>query len=235
MQTFARLLSFVAFLLSVGFLAQALPTTAGNGLAVRDYSSPAGYNGGNGHSGDSGFPSSPSYSKESTPSFKEDNETPSKIDLLAHVGKLYVDLEPLCKDLELSVDVNAAATVVDKIVLVVKAFVAILVNVKLNLSLDIKTQIAVKIVACISLIVKALAAVCVKLGVNVCVALIAKIDVCLQLLLITLNVCVDGLLEIIISLCAKLDVKVLAALKVVNLDLFVRICLLAKVLAGVTL
>ncbi|KAF8759815.1 hypothetical protein RHS01_02221 [Rhizoctonia solani] len=157
MKTFARLFSFIAFLLSVGFLARALPTTAGNGLAVRDYSTPAGYN-------------------ESSPSYKED-KGPSSIDLVSVVVKLEKDLGVVCKELEASVDINAATVAVDKIVIIIKAFVAIIVGVKVDLSVDIKTQIAVQIVACISLIVKALAAVCVRLGADVCVALIAKIDV----------------------------------------------------------
>jgi hypothetical protein len=58
MQTFGRLLPVLTFLLSVGFMAQALPAAARSGaLSVRDYSSPeysshgynspAGYNNGN--------------------------------------------------------------------------------------------------------------------------------------------------------------------------------------------
>ncbi|CAE6384337.1 unnamed protein product [Rhizoctonia solani] len=231
MKTFARLFSFIAFLLSVGFLAQALPTTAGNGLAVRDYSTPAGYNGG---SPGSGSPSTPSYSKESSPSYKED-KGPSSIDLVSVVVKLEKDLGVVCKELEASVDINAATVAVDKIVIIIKAFVAIIVGVKVDLSVDIKTQIAVQIVACISLIVKALAAVCVRLGADVCVALIAKIDVCIQLLLITINVCVDGILAIIISLCAKLDVQVLAAIKLLGLELLVKICALVKIIGAISL
>ncbi|CAE6456493.1 hypothetical protein ACGC1H_001039 [Rhizoctonia solani] len=230
MQTFARLLSFVSFLLSVGLLAQALPTAvAGNGLAVRDYSTPAGYNGG------SGYAPSPSYAKESyAPASKEDDPTPS-IDLLALVTKLHDDVEPICKELEVAATVEVAIGIADKIVALVKALIAVCVNVKLNLSVDVKTEIALKIVAIICLIVKALAAVCVKLGVDVCIALIAKIDVCLHLLLITLNVCVDGLLAIVISLCAKLDVSALAALKLLNLKLVIKICALVKIVANVAI
>ncbi|CAE7122175.1 unnamed protein product [Rhizoctonia solani] len=199
------------------------------------YSTPAGYNGNSGYGGHSGYNGegySPSYSKED-PSYsnKEGGHTP--IDLLAHVNKLKTDVEPLCKELEVAPTVEVATGIVAKIVLLIKAFVALCVNVKLDLSVDIKTKIAVEIVACISLIVKALAAVCIRLGVTVCIALIAQIDVCLQLLLITLNVCVDGLLAIIISLCAKLDVSVLAALKLCNLELLVKICALVKLVGSV--
>jgi hypothetical protein len=41
MQTFGRLLSVLTFLLSLGFLAQALPAAPRAGLAVRQYNSPA--------------------------------------------------------------------------------------------------------------------------------------------------------------------------------------------------
>ncbi|CAE6431509.1 unnamed protein product [Rhizoctonia solani] len=234
MQTFARLLSFVAFLLSVGFLAQALPTAAaGNGIAVRDYSSPAGYSGA-GNNGNSGSPSSSSYSKESSPSFKDDDKSNS-IDILPLVLKLGKDIKPVCAELEAAADITVAVALVDKIVIIIKAFVAILVNVKLNLSLDVKTKIAVEIVACISVILKALAAVCAKLGVDVCIALIAKIDVCFQLLLITLNLCVDGLLAIIISLILKIDGTVLAVIKNLNLELFIKICGLLQIFASLGL
>ncbi|CUA73132.1 hypothetical protein RSOLAG22IIIB_10566 [Rhizoctonia solani] len=234
MQTFARLLSFVTFLLSVGFLAQALPTT-GNGLVARDYSSPGGYNGGSGYSGNSGYNDnsgynggheySPSYGKEASPASKEGDHDPSnKIDILDLVTKLHTNAEPICKKLEIAPTVEVATHLVDEIVVLIKALIAVCVNVKLDLSVDVKTQIAVKIVAFICLVVKALAAVCVKLGVDVCLALIAKVDVCLQLLLITLNVCIDGLLAIIISLCLKLDVSILAALKLCKLELLIKIC-----------
>ncbi|CAE6388922.1 unnamed protein product [Rhizoctonia solani] len=261
MHTFARLLSFVTFLLSVGFLAQALPTT-GNGLVARDYSSPGGHNGGSGHNGNSGYDGnsgynggheySPSYGKEASPASKEGDHDPSpKIDVLAIVAQLYTDIEPICKELEVAATLEVATKLVDKIVILVKAMVAVCVNVKLDLSVDVKTQVAIKLVAFIclvvkalaavcvklgvDLVVKALAAVCVKLGVDVCIALIAKIDVCLQLLLITLNVCIDGLLAIIISLCLKLDVSVLAALKLCNLELVVKVCALVKTVAGVAI
>ncbi|CAE6433741.1 unnamed protein product [Rhizoctonia solani] len=242
MQTFARLLSFVTFLLSVGFIAQALPTApTGNGIAVRDYNTPAGYDGGHGYNGGSGYTPSPvyskdSYSNEAAPANKEgDHDPSSKLDLLALATKLHTDMEPLCKDLEAAADINAATHTVDKILIVIQAVIASCVDLKLNLDIDTKTKIAVEIMACITLIVKALAAVCVKLGVNVCLALIAKIDMCLQLLLITLNLCVDGLLVIIIPLCAKFDVSVLAALKLCNLELLIKICGLVKLVAEVTL
>ncbi|KAJ1308207.1 hypothetical protein OPQ81_003922 [Rhizoctonia solani] len=237
MKTFARLLSFVTLLLSVGFLAQALPTTStGNGVAVRDYHAPGGYNGGSGHSGNPDYTPSPKADPAPAPAGKEgDHDPKNSVDLLALVTKLNVDVAPLCKELEVAADVTVAAAVVAKIVVLIKALVAVCVNVKLDLDVDVKTAIAVQIVACISLIVKALAAVSVKLGVTVCLALFAQIDVCLQLLLVTLNVCVDGLLDIVISLCANLDIHVLAAIKLLDLELLIKICALVKVIANISI
>ncbi|KAH7344169.1 hypothetical protein B0J17DRAFT_645561, partial [Rhizoctonia solani] len=200
----------LTFLLSVGFLAQALPTAAGNGLAVREYSTPAGYNSGSGYNGGSEHTPSPSYSKEASPASKEGDHD-HKLDLISLLAKLHDDVVPVCKEL-------VATVLVDKIVVLVKACVAVLVNVKL---------LPINLIPRLQLIVKALAAVCVKLGVD--------IDVCLHLLLITLNVCVDELLAIIISLCAKLDVSVLTAIKVLNPQLLIKICALVKVPAGVAL
>ncbi|KDN35360.1 hypothetical protein RSAG8_11634, partial [Rhizoctonia solani AG-8 WAC10335] len=242
MQTFARLLSFVTLLLSVGFLAQALPTAAaGNGLAVRDYSTPAGYNGGSGYNSDPGYNGNsgsnddPSYSPSPSHGHgKEGDHTPS-IDLLDHVSKLHVAVVPICKELEVAATVEVATGHIDKIVDLIKALIAVCVNVKLDLSADVKTEIAVKIVALICLIAKALAAVSVKLGVAVCLHLFAKIDVCLHLLMITLNVCVGGLVPIIISLGSKLDAPVLAALKLCDLKLVIKICGLVKAVAGASI
>jgi hypothetical protein len=46
MHTFTRLFSIAAFLLSLGFIAQALPTPAkGAALSVRQYGTPASYSG----------------------------------------------------------------------------------------------------------------------------------------------------------------------------------------------
>jgi hypothetical protein len=53
MQTFSRLFSIVTFLLSLGFIAQALPTPANGGaLSVRQYGAPVS-SGGNSGNGDS--------------------------------------------------------------------------------------------------------------------------------------------------------------------------------------
>ncbi|KAJ1308209.1 hypothetical protein OPQ81_003924 [Rhizoctonia solani] len=141
----------------------------------------------------------------------------------------------VCKELEVTAGLTVAAGVVAKIVVLIKALVVVHVNVKLDLDVDVKTTIAVQIFACVSLIVKVLAAVSVKLGATICLTLFAQIDVCLRLLLVTLNLCIDGLLDVVISLCANLDVHVLAAIKLLDLKLFIKICALVKVIANISI
>jgi hypothetical protein len=87
MQTFGRLLSVLTFLLSLGFIAQALPAPVRSGaLSVRQYSAPT--------------PDSYSSGNNYTPSNEGgnysgyDGSNPSKSDVLALVLGLKADLDP---------------------------------------------------------------------------------------------------------------------------------------------
>jgi hypothetical protein len=86
MQTFTRLFSIVTFLLSLGFITQALPTPAnGAALAVRQYDAPASY-------GDS-------YGSNPYGSTENGNGLSMDLDVLALVLDLKAKVEPLCVDL----------------------------------------------------------------------------------------------------------------------------------------
>ncbi|CAE6527618.1 unnamed protein product [Rhizoctonia solani] len=208
MQTFGRLLSVLTFLLSLGFIAHALPAAPHAGLAVREYNSPA--------------PSSGGYSRPSS-----GNDVLNLVVALKAKVDVHVDL--LAKAAVVpDVEVSVVAIVAE-----VKACVAVLVGVKLDVDAEVKAKIAVTIVAIISAIVKVCAAVSVKLGVQVCLALWAQIDVALHLLILTLNVCISGFLAVLIKLCLNLDAEIIAALKLVRLDLCVRILVIAKALVTV--
>ncbi|CUA78370.1 hypothetical protein RSOLAG22IIIB_07030 [Rhizoctonia solani] len=208
MQTFARLFSVLTFLLSLGFIAHALPAAPNAGLAVRQYNSPAPSNGG--------------YSKPSSGS-----------DALAIVAELKVKIDAHVDVLAKAVVVADVKARVDLMVVDIRAVATAFVGAKLDVDADIKAKLAVTIVAIISAIVKVAAAVSVKIGVQACLALWAQIDVALHLLILTLNVCIVGFVDILVKLCVNLDAEVIAALKVVRLDLCVKILVIIKAFVGV--
>ncbi|CAE6448961.1 hypothetical protein ACGC1H_007378 [Rhizoctonia solani] len=208
MQNFGRLFSVLTFLLSLGFIAHALPAAPNAGLAVRAYGSPAPSNGG--------------YSKPSSGNDVLNIMTDLKVKVDAHVAVLAKAV--VVADVKPRVDVLVAD---------IKAVTTVLVGVKVDVDAEVKAKIAVTVVAIISAIVKVCAAVSVKIGVQVCLALWAQIDVALHLLILTLNICIAGLLQILIKLCLNLDAEIIADLKVVRLDLCVKILAIVKVLVGI--
>ncbi|CAE7197554.1 unnamed protein product [Rhizoctonia solani] len=207
MQTFGRLFSVLTFLLSLGFIAHALPAAPHAGLAIRDYS-PAPSNGG--------------YNKPTSGQGVLDVVLDLKVKVDGHLGVL--------AKASVLADVKVA---VEALVIDVKACAAALVGVKVDVDAEIKAKIAATIVVIISAIVKVCAAVSVKIGVQACLALWAQIDVALHLLILTLNVCITGFLQVLIKLCLNLDAEIIAALKLVRLDLCVRILVIAKALVTV--
>ncbi|CAE7197543.1 unnamed protein product [Rhizoctonia solani] len=202
MQTFGRLFSVLTFLLSLGFIAHALPAAPHAGLAIRDYS-PAPSNGG--------------YTKPS-----------SGHDILAVVADLKVKVDAHAVVMAKAGVLADVKVIVDGIVADIKAVATVCAGVKVNVDADIQAKIALHIVAIISVIVKSCAAVSAKIGVQACLALWAQIDVALHILILTLNVCISGFLQVLIKLCLNLDAEIIAALKVVRLDLCVRILVIAK-------
>jgi hypothetical protein len=95
-----------------------------------------------------------------------------------------------------------------------KAILAIGANIEIDAA--VKADIAVKVAAIIAVslapsipsiffsltvlfqvIVKACLSVSVKFGIFVVLALLAKIDICLQLLLINLGICIDGIVVLV--------------------------------------
>ncbi|KAG8727766.1 hypothetical protein FRC11_012496, partial [Ceratobasidium sp. 423] len=194
MQTFGRLLSVLTFLLSLGFIAQAMPAAPRVGLAVRQYNSPESYSPSNG-----GY-TKPSSGNGSGGVIGTPSNGGNTIDVLAKVTDLKVKVDAhvaVLAKVEVLADVKVA---VEALVVDVKACAAALVGVKVDLDAEVKAKIAAVIVAIISAIVKVCATVSAKIGVQACLALWAQIDVAIHLLILTLNVCVAGLLKVIINL-----------------------------------
>ncbi|CAE6451224.1 unnamed protein product [Rhizoctonia solani] len=216
MQTFGRLLSVLTFLLSLGFLAQALPAAPASGLAVRQYNSPSTQSPGSGYtkpSSDSGSGVTPVQGVKT-------------IDVVAIVN---VDLTPKVQAHVAAIaevktvadlDVKVKALIVD-----IKAIIAILVGAKVNIDAEAKLKLAVAIHAMIISIVKVCATVVAKLGVSACVGIMAQLDVVIHSLILTLIVCIDGFLGLLVKLFVDVDATVVAAIKTCGLSLIAKILL----------
>ncbi|KAG9078918.1 hypothetical protein FRC06_008047 [Ceratobasidium sp. 370] len=226
MQTFARLFSIVTFLLSLGFIAQALPTPAqGAALAAREYGAPALYARSDPSSG------TVPYGNGEPAGGNHGHSTP---DVLAILLGLKADIDPMLTALVAADTVVVAKVQVDAIVVKVKAVVAVLPTVLIAVDAEVKAKIAALFVEIFVAIISACASVSVKLGVSVCLSLWAQIDVCLHLLLLALNVCLGGFISIVAKLCLDLDASVFVSLKLIHLDLCVALLtLVAKVSAAV--
>ncbi|KAF8750467.1 hypothetical protein RHS01_09285 [Rhizoctonia solani] len=199
MQTFGRLLSVLTFLLSLGFLAQALPAAPASGLAVRQYNSPSTQSPGSGYtkpSSDSGSGVTPVQGVKT-------------IDVVAIVN---VDLTPKVQAHVAAIaevktvadlDVKVKALIVD-----IKAIIAILVGAKVNIDAEAKLKLAVAIHAMIISIVK------------VCATSLPSL-----VLILTLIVCIDGFLGLLVKLFVDVDATVVAAIKTCGLSLIAKILL----------
>ncbi|KAB5588782.1 transmembrane protein [Ceratobasidium theobromae] len=95
-------------------------------------------------------------------------------------------------------DVNACA----------KAVVAIGANIEIDAA--VKADLVVKIAAIVTAIVQVCVSIVAKFGVLVVLTLLAKIDICLQLLLVNLGVCVNGIIKLVAEIVVKLGVSVFA-------------------------
>ncbi|CAE6459740.1 unnamed protein product [Rhizoctonia solani] len=188
MLAFTRLTSILLFVLSLGFLVSALPTSESKALAAR-------------HASD---------------------------DLVTLIAKLEVDVNLHAKAIAA---VTVAADVIAKVQLLVadvttcaNAVVAIGANIDIDAS--VRADIAVKVAAIISVIVKLCVDLVAKFGILVVVGLLAKIDFCLNLLILNLGVCVSGIVTVIAGIVAQIGVSVLAS---VHLGLCINVLGLIRI------
>ncbi|CAE7204680.1 unnamed protein product [Rhizoctonia solani] len=134
------------------------------------------------------------------------------------------DLVGLLVDLQAKIDVHVKAIVavdavvdlaakIDVLVADVTACAKAIVAIGVNIDIDaaVKADIAVKVAAIISVIVKLCVDLVAKFGILVVVGLLAKIDLCLQLLIVNLGVCVEGVIVLIAQIVVKLGVSVFAS------------------------
>ncbi|KAG8694646.1 hypothetical protein FRC08_008345 [Ceratobasidium sp. 394] len=179
MHAFTRLTSFLLFVLSLSFLACALPSTAAAGskdLAARCD------NCGQNVLGIVGALKT---------------EVDVVVAALAKVDKV-ADVEALVNPLIVKVETAA------------KAILAI--GALANVDAVTKAQIVAEVVALIYVILQVCLSLSVKLGLSVLVAIFVKLDACLHLLLANLDICIVGILEIILKLLAGVSADIFAKL-----------------------
>ncbi|KAJ1308124.1 hypothetical protein OPQ81_003847 [Rhizoctonia solani] len=78
---------------------------------------------------------------------------------------------------------------------------------------DAQASIVACVAAIITLLVKVFAQVSLKLGITVCAAVFAEVDVCLRALLVNLNICIDGIVTLVVKALVSVTVAVLVGLK----------------------
>ncbi|QRW10514.1 hypothetical protein RhiLY_09513 [Ceratobasidium sp. AG-Ba] len=178
MLSFTRLASFLLFVLSLSFLACAAPTPRISELAVRDY----------GYGDDSG--SSPS-----------DNVAAILIGLKA-------DVDATCNkivDITVFTEIQSEAAVL--VAHVHHAAELILALGENKVDANIQAKIAVQVYAILKVIIRTFAKVSARFGITAVLAIWAQIDACIHLLLVNCDICVHGIVAVVLKLCVDVDVK----------------------------
>ncbi|QRV72211.1 hypothetical protein RhiJN_00225 [Ceratobasidium sp. AG-Ba] len=192
MHAFTRLTSFLLFILSLNFLACALPTPANSGskdLAIRNVQADA---------------------------------------LVAACVQLKADVTvhaAVLAKVETLVDAKAAVAVIVKdLNLAAKVFMS------LGAGLELDEKVKVEVVACIAAVISVIAQACLsvslKLGLAVCLVIFAQLDVALRLVLVKLDICVNGIVALIVKALAQVAVE---ALIKINLHLCANVLGLLKI------
>ncbi|CAE6397166.1 unnamed protein product [Rhizoctonia solani] len=94
----------------------------------------------------------------------------------------------------------------------------------LNLDAKLKASIAAHVLVVIKAILKICASLTIKFGIQLFLELFAKLDLCLKVLVRSLDVCMDGFLVVLGKLLVEADIKALVEAKlIVCHDLFVLV------------
>ncbi|ELU37997.1 hypothetical protein AG1IA_07978 [Rhizoctonia solani AG-1 IA] len=203
MLSFSRLASFLLFVLSLSLLTCAAPTSMSNTLVARE-----GVRG------------------------KGDLVVAACIDLRA---KAYTKAESIGELLEGSILVEVESLCKDII-----AFSDVLVKVKTaDVDAKVRAEIAAHLLVILKAIIKICAHLIAKLDLKVALELIAKVQVALKLVIDNLDICVSGFLEVFVKLnatsVAEADLRLMANVHldvILNLFVSIRAKLGLKAVAG---
>ncbi|CAE6493270.1 unnamed protein product [Rhizoctonia solani] len=134
-------------------------------------------------------------------------------DLVTAIAELQAKVDA---DVKAILAVEAAVDLAVKVEVMVADITAcanavLAIGANIDIDASVKADIAVKVAAIITVIINACVSIVAKFGILVVVTLLAKIDLCLQLLLVNLSVCIDGILVLIANIVVKLGLSVLAS------------------------
>ncbi|KAG9096656.1 hypothetical protein FS749_008040 [Ceratobasidium sp. UAMH 11750] len=128
----------------------------------------------------------------------------------------------ICFDLEAKIKALLACTTIVELDGAFKAVIVVLtgcsdelfkIGAGVTVDLEAKASIVLCICSIIKLIAEVLVQITVKFGLVAIVTLIAKIDLCLKVLLFNLNICIDGILVLIFKALASVTVSLLVKLQ----------------------
>ncbi|EUC59581.1 transmembrane protein, putative [Rhizoctonia solani AG-3 Rhs1AP] len=147
------------------------------------------------------------------------------------IGKfIYLDGVILGTEILLLVDIKADALVeaqaeINKLVADIELCSNTIASLKsLNLDAKLKASIATHVLVVIKAILKICASLTIKFGIQLFLELFANLDLCLKVLLRSLDVCMDGFLVVLGKLLVEADIKALVEAKlIVCHDLFVLV------------
>ncbi|CAE6403009.1 unnamed protein product [Rhizoctonia solani] len=130
-----------------------------------------------------------------------------------------VVLAKLFVDIELKINALVSCSTIAELTVAVDVLVALFKGcaddlLKIGAGVVVTAEAQANIVACIAglitLLVRAFVSVTLKFGLTAVVAIFAKIDVALQLLLVNLNICIGGVLALVAKAIASVTVGLLA-------------------------
>ncbi|CAE6451129.1 unnamed protein product [Rhizoctonia solani] len=211
MLAFTRLAGFILFVLSLGLLTCSAPTPLMRGLKSGQLHSVA-VRGHQEGAGNVKILLGAVVDLKAKVSARADAIADIQVDAL---GEAQADINALVADIELCATTVAALK-------------------SLNVDARLKASIAAHVLVIIKAILKICASLTAKFGIQVFLDLYAKIDLCLKVLLRSLDVCMDGFLVITGKLLVEADLKALVeAQLVVCHDLFVLVRAAVGIVAGV--
>ncbi|KAJ1300180.1 hypothetical protein OPQ81_011932 [Rhizoctonia solani] len=152
------------------------------------------------------------------------------------LNKLFVDADIVAK-INACLDVTTVADLkvaVGLCVSLMKGCADELLKIGAGVALDVdaKANIVASIAALITLLVKVLLQLTLKFGVSAVATIFADIDVVLKLLLVNLNVCVDGIVALIVKAVASVTIGLLGQ---INLGLCASLLASIGATAGVSI
>ncbi|CAE6432325.1 unnamed protein product [Rhizoctonia solani] len=217
MRSFNRLLSTLALILSLGFIANALSSAHHSGLISYRQSTPDTYDGKTGHYQSNQRP----HASSNDPPVHNKDTVPGQVWTLK--GKLDTRLALLAK----STSIEDAEARAKDILFIIQAQSSHSTNLSENISAEARLDIARVVIKVFIDMISACARLSLKLGAPLVINLLADIDSAFSAYLSVLTNCVSGLGPILTNLAIHIDAGTIADLRIVGMTQCVKLLGLA--------